>query len=176
MDSTIQNLRTAPELRQWSEEWNVPNDPRMLRARADLGDTDAFLALQLQDMNDLQTISEFANANKLTSVPMVKQKMLDIAPAYDIECQNNVSDINKLTSHFKNGMPTVLLTRTCPNGNETVDRTQSGPLPAEMFVSVGQLQTDPVGVSQSAFAKQPHQQMNIASYSDMLTASRSQTV
>ena len=71
MDSAIQNLRTAPELRQWSEEWNVPNDPRMLRARADLGDTDAFLALQLQDMNDLQTISEFANANKLTSVPMV---------------------------------------------------------------------------------------------------------
>ena len=75
-------------------------------------------------------------------------------------------------------MPTVLLTRTCPNGNETVtaDRTQSGPLPAEMFVRVGQLQTDPVGVSQSACAQQPHQQMNIASNSDMSTASRSQTV
>ena len=58
----------------------------------------------------------------------------------------------------------------------TANRTQSGPLRAEIFVSRGQLQTEPVGVSQSAFAQQPFQQMSIGSHNDMSTASRSQTV
>ena len=56
IQSAIKHLRTVSELRQWSDEWNVPEDPRILRALADLGDTDAFLLLQLLGMTDMQTL------------------------------------------------------------------------------------------------------------------------
>ena len=38
----IQHLCSVAQLRQWSDKWIVPNDPSILRALADLGDTDAF--------------------------------------------------------------------------------------------------------------------------------------
>ena len=64
--------------------------PRFLRALADLGDTDAFLLLHLLSMNDMQTFSEFANANVITTNRLVKEKLLDTAQAYNIECTNDV--------------------------------------------------------------------------------------
>ena len=71
------------QLRHRSDEWNVPEDPRILRALADLGDTDAFLPLQLLGMTDMQTLSEFTNANGLTANRIVKEKLIDTAQAYE---------------------------------------------------------------------------------------------
>ena len=60
MKSAIKHLRTTSELRQ-----NVADRPRLLRALAALGDSEAFLALQLQTMVDFQSISDFAGINRV---------------------------------------------------------------------------------------------------------------
>ena len=65
MKSAIKHLRTASELRQWGDEGNVADQPRLLRALAALGDSEAFLALQLQTMVDFQSISDFAGINRV---------------------------------------------------------------------------------------------------------------
>ena len=97
VQSAIKHLRSVSELRQWSHEWN---DPRILRALADLGDMDAFLLLLLLGVNDIQTFSEFTNANGITTNRLVKEKLLDTSQAYNNECTNDVLDMNKLTSHI----------------------------------------------------------------------------
>ena len=69
VQSAIKHCRSVYELRQWSHEWN---DLRILRALADLRDMDAFLPLPLLGMNDIQTFSEFTNANGITRNRLVK--------------------------------------------------------------------------------------------------------
>ena len=118
IQSAIKHLRSVSDLRQWSDEWNVPEDPRILRAFADLGDRDAFLLLQLQGMTDMQTFSEFTNANSITMNRIVKEKLIDTSQAYNIECTNGVSDIYKLTSHIQRGIIPALQVRTRPDTNE----------------------------------------------------------
>ena len=85
------------QLHQWSNELNVPHYPSILRTLADLCDTDVFLLLQLQGINNKQTFSELANAKGITTNQLEKEKLLDTAQVYNIECSNDVSNINKLT-------------------------------------------------------------------------------
>ena len=109
VQSAIKHLRRVSELHQLSHKWN---DPRILRALADLGDMDAFLLLLLLGMNDIQTFSEFTNANGITTNRLVKEKLLDTSEAYTIECMNDISDMNKLTSHIQSGIILALRVRT----------------------------------------------------------------
>ena len=102
VQSAIKHLYSVAQLHQWSNELNVPNDPSILRVLADLGDTDTFLLLQLQGINNIQTFSKLENANGITTNQLVKEKLLDTAQVYKIECSNDVSDLNKLMSHIQN--------------------------------------------------------------------------
>ena len=80
MESAIKHLRTVSELRQWGDEWNVADHPRLLRALEALGDSEAFLALQLQKMVDFQSISDFAGINRVYDNELVRGKTVKYCP------------------------------------------------------------------------------------------------
>ena len=111
VQSAIKHLRSVSHLRQWSDEWNVAQNSKSPCRHRRYGRV-------LAGMNNIQTFSEFANANGITTNRLVKEKLLDTAQAYNIECKNGVSDINKLTSHIQSVINPTLRVRTRPDANE----------------------------------------------------------
>ena len=164
MESAIKHLRTVSELRQWGDEWNVA-DPRLLRALEALGDSEAFLALQLQKMVDFQSISDFAGINRVYDNELVRGKLLSIAQDYDIDCPNDVSDIKQLALHIQNGMLPGLRFHARPDENRTITSVdsvvqgalQTGSFRPEMVARGGEQHIDSVGFAQTASSQEPGQ-------------------
>ena len=138
----------------------------MLRALVALGDSEAFLALQLQKMVDFQSIRDFAGINGIYDNELVRGQLgLRIAEDYDIDCPNDVSDIKQLTLHIQNGLLPGLRFHARPDENRTitsVDSVVQGPLQTgsfrpEMVATGGEQHTDTIGVAQTAPSHEPGQ-------------------
>ena len=165
MNSAIKHLQTVYELRQWGDEWNVADHPPLLRALVALGDSEAFLALQLQKMADFQSISDFAGINGVYDNEIVRGKLLRIAENYDIDCPNDVSDIRQLALHIQNGLLPGIRFHACPDENWAItsfDSVVQGPLQTgsfrpEMVATGGEQHTDTIRVAQTASSHEPGQ-------------------
>ncbi|MCG8032145.1 MAG: hypothetical protein JAZ03_08210 [Candidatus Thiodiazotropha taylori] len=104
IDSALRHLHTATELRQWAEEYNRIDCPRVLRALVSLGDSDALLRLQLRDLNDFKSISLWASGNDITDHALVREKLLKISKDYDISSLEPNASLDELISHVQCGL------------------------------------------------------------------------
>ena len=116
MDSALRHLRSVVELRQWAEEYQVAEHPRVLRALINLGDSDALVRLQLQGMSDFKAITEWASLNRVSDNVHVREKLLRIAEDYGIAYPDVAGDctLAELAVHIQNGMLPALRFRARP--------------------------------------------------------------